>query len=72
MRLIFQINIGELCGNNNGQHVYIQLPQNKAERGGWTSQITFEFGGGGTNQYRYNIMVTQVNKKMENSKNVQR
>ena len=67
---IYQINIGELCGTNNGQHVYINLPENKAERRGWTSQITFEFMG--MEPYRYNIMVTQVNKKMENTWNVQR
>ena len=63
--MIFQINIGELCGNNNGQHVYIQLPQNKAERGGWTSQISFEFMG--MQPYRYNIMVTQVSEGLENN-----
>ena len=54
-----QVNIGKLCGNNNDQHVYIHLPENKAERTGWSSQITFKFDG--TGQYRYNIKVTQVN-----------
>lgn len=60
-RLIAQVRIGELCGNNNDQHLYIHLPEDKAQREGWRSQISFEFGG--AQQYRYNIMVTQVNRE---------
>merc|ERR1711936_504502 len=52
------VNIGALCGNNNGQHVYIHLPDDRAERGGWSSTISFDFGG--AKQYGYNIMVTQL------------
>ena len=67
---IAQVRIGELCGNNNGQHVYIHLPEDRASRVGWKTQISFEFGG--MQQYRYNIMVTQVMKRYWNTLNVWR
>ena len=54
------VNIGELCGNNNGQHLYIHLDTN-TRRYGQTVPVRIEMEFlGRRKRYQYNIKVEQL------------
>ena len=54
-----KINIGELCGDNNGQHLYIQLETKDRGYGQDSVRIELEFAGE-RKRYQYNIKVEQL------------
>ena len=54
------VNIGDLCGNNNGQHLYIHLDTN-TRRYGQTVPVRIEMEFlGRRKRYQYNIKVEQL------------
>ena len=54
------VNIGDLCGNNNGQHLYIHLDTSTRRYGQAGSvRIELEFLGR-RKRYQYNIKVEQL------------
>ena len=54
------VNIGELCGNNNGQHLYIHL-ESGTRRYGQASPVRIEMEfQGRRKRYQYNIKVEQL------------
>ena len=54
------VNIGDLCGNNNGQHLYIHLDTN-TRRYGQTAPVRIEMEFlGRRKRYQYNIKVEQL------------
>ena len=62
------VNIGKLCGNNEGQHLYIHLPDPPLVTGMTTRtresvMVKLHFKGG-MKKYKYNIKVQQVNLKL--------
>ena len=73
------VNIGNLCGVNSGQHLYIHLhhgrdtfsgrSENSGRMQAGPVMIRFRFDG--AHKYKFNIMVTQVKPKIRNKSTVQ-
>ena len=56
------VNIGDLCGDNNGQHLYVHLDTDTRRYGNSQAgpvRIELEFSGAGK-RYQYNIKVEQL------------
>ena len=55
-----KVNIGDLCGDNNGQHLYIHLDHNTRRYGQAPPvRLELEFSGE-RKRYQYNIKVEQL------------
>ena len=66
------VNIGNLCGVNSGQHLYIHLHHGRdtfSGRSGGSERmqagpVMIRFRFDGAHKYKFNIMVTQVKPKI--------